>query len=74
MCKIRLVLHEVSAQQSGPSHSFMKDGPRAKKNWEPLIYDYLVISETRTTSYKPKETIREIDNEQYDSHTNRCTV
>jgi len=32
MCKIRLVLHEVSAQQSGPSHSFMKDGPRAKKN------------------------------------------
>jgi len=31
MCKIRLVLHEVSAQQCGPSHSFMKDGPRAKK-------------------------------------------
>jgi len=37
-------------------------------------YVYLVISETRTTSNKPKETIRQIDNEQYDSHTNPCTV
>jgi len=32
------------------------------------------ISETLTTSNKPKETIRQIDNEQYDSHTNPCTI
>jgi len=32
--------------------------------------DCRVISETRTTSNKPKETIRQTDNEQYVSHTN----
>ena len=57
-----------------PIAFFYERWSTGQKNWEPLIYDYLVISETRTTSYKPKETIREIDNEQYDSHTNRCTV
>ena len=35
--------------------------------------DCLVISETRTISNKSKETIRQIDNVQYDSHTNPCT-
>jgi len=30
--------------------------------------------ETRTTSSIPKETIRQIGNEQYDSHTNLYTV
>jgi len=35
-----------------------------QKRLRTLIYDYLVISETRTTSNKPKETIRQIENEQ----------
>jgi len=37
-----------------------------------LIYDCLVIRETRTNS-KPKK-IQTIDNEQYDSHTDSRTV
>ena len=74
MCKLPLVVHEVWAQQSCLSDTFKKDGPWAKKDWERLIYDYLVISETRTTSNKPKETIRQIGNEQHDSHTNPWTV
>ena len=60
--RFRRVVHDVSAKQNGPSDTFLKDGPWAKKDWEPLIYDYLVISETRTTSNKPEETIRQMDN------------
>ena len=56
-----------------PIGYFQKRSSTGQKDWEHLSYGYLVISETRTTSNEAKETIRQIDNQQYDSHTNPCT-
>jgi len=38
-----------------------------------LVYDCLVISETRTTSKLNQKRFRQIDNEQHTSHTDPCT-
>ena len=47
----------MRCQNSKVAHQIL--GPWAKNDWKPLIYDHLVISETRTTSNKPEETIKQ---------------